>query len=85
MSLEEMACAFDDFKACVRFCRKTIDERAQSICSPELVAVAVYEENRLAAAFEKSEIVFINGRAETDEPHDSRVSDADFKPDTRAE
>src|SRR5947207_3191930 len=52
---------------------------------PVLVMLAVHEEKRLAALLQKSEIIFINGRADANQTPNALVRDTDFHPDARAE
>src|SRR5205085_3304365 len=52
---------------------------------PVLVHLAVNEENWLRARFEKTEIIFVNGRADADKLTHARVCNADLQTYTRAE
>ncbi len=84
-----MARARNDFDAGVRFGGEARGEGAEVCDGAELVALAVDEEDGLAAVFEEGEVVVAlfdaDGRADADEVADAPVARADFEADARAD
>src|SRR5207237_8272941 len=87
--VEEVARARNDLNRHLRFRGEARGESAQVFDRAELVALALYEQERLAALLDEGEVVVAlldaDGRADAYEVADARVLRPDFEADARAE